>query len=194
MSITLTITGTSSILTAEYFPPIDLYTNYVCGLVDFQTYNSIPNVDETNNRFHIGNRTIEIPIGSYEIDDIGNYLKTELNKVSGGKSKVEIKSNNNTLKSSIKGSEIINFNESNSIGSLLGFSQRSLTPNINHNSDLPVNIIKVNAIRIECNIISGSYINSLRTSTLHEFSPMVGPGMLVFFFFLFLLKRLFLFI
>lgn len=176
MSITLTITGTSSVLTAEYFPPIDLQTNYVCGLVDFQTYNSIPNVDESNNLFHIGGRIIEIPIGSYEIDDIGNYLKAELSKVSGGKSKVDVKSNNNTLKSSIKGSESINFTESNSIGSLLGFSKRTLIPNIHHTSDLPVNIINVNAIRIECSIISGSYINSLRTYTLHEFSPIVGPG------------------
>lgn len=175
MSLTLTLTGTSSVLTADYFPPIDLHTHFVCGLVDFQTYNSIPNVDESNNLFHIGKRSVEIPIGSYEIDNIAEYLKNELNR-SGGESKIELKSNNNTLKSIIKGTEMIYFDKKNTIGSLLGFSKITLKPNMFHTSDLPVNIIKVNAIRVECSIITGSYTNNLRTSTLHEFSPSVGPG------------------
>lgn len=53
-SITLTLTGNSSNLTAQYFPPIELdsHSNYVCGLIDFQTYNSIPNINETNNRIY----------------------------------------------------------------------------------------------------------------------------------------------
>ncbi len=72
MSATLTLSGNTSILTTEYFPPLELSStcDYVCGLVDFQTYNSIPNVDVTNNLFHIGDEIIEIPVGSYEIDDI----------------------------------------------------------------------------------------------------------------------------
>lgn len=45
MALTITLSGNSSILTADYFPPIELvkHLDYVCGLVDFQTYNSIPN-------------------------------------------------------------------------------------------------------------------------------------------------------
>lgn len=175
MSLTLTLTGDTSTLTAEYFPPIQINSNYVCGLVDFQTYNSIPNVDESNNLFHIGTRVIEIPIGSYELDDISNYIKSELTK-SGNTIKVELKSNNNTLRSIIKGNDVIYFNKKNSIGSLLGFSNRELNPNTIHTSDLPVNIIKVNTIRIQCNIVTGSYINNIKTRTLHEFSPIVGPG------------------
>lgn len=54
-SITLTLTGNSSQLQTQYFPSIDLSDgNYVCGLIDFQTFNSIPNVDETNNLFYFG--------------------------------------------------------------------------------------------------------------------------------------------
>lgn len=48
-SITLTLTGDSSLLSAQYCPSIDISDgDYVCGLIDFQTFNSIPNIDETN--------------------------------------------------------------------------------------------------------------------------------------------------
>lgn len=186
MSLTLTLTGTTSVLTAEYFPPVELSEDFVCGLVDFQTYNSIPNIDVKNNLFHIGKqndekeenpaKTIEIPIGSYEINDIATYIQDELNKTKD-KPKVLMQANNNTLKCEIKATEKIYFNKPRSIGQLLGFSNaRILEPNITYTSDLAVNIIKVNAIRVECNIISGTYINNKAVHTLHEFSPEVGPG------------------
>lgn len=56
MALTLTLSGNTSLLHVDYFPPIELsiHHEYVCGLVDFQTYNSIPNVDNSNNLFHIG--------------------------------------------------------------------------------------------------------------------------------------------
>lgn len=171
MALTLTLVGNTSTLAAEYFPPLELAGDYVCGLVDFQTYNSIPNIDERNNLFHYGDgKVIAIPTGSYEIDDISNYLQKELG------SSLILKANNNTLKCEIKGLFNINFEKERSIGSLLGFTKRTLQPNIVHVSDIPVNIIKVNTIRIECNIIDGSYINNTKVHTLHEFAPTVGPG------------------
>lgn len=175
MSLTLALTGNTSVLTADYFPPLELPQNYVCGLIDFQTYNSIPNIDKTNNLIHIGNRIIEIPIGSYEINDIAKYIEKELEK-HDGKNKIMITANNNTLKSMIECTKKVFFNKEHSVGSLLGFSSRELTANTIHTSDLPVNINKVNAIRLECNIISGSYINNTKVHTLHEFAPRVGPG------------------
>ena len=175
MSVTLTLSGNTSVLTTEYFPPLELNTDYVCGLIDFQTYNSIPNVDSRNNSFHIGNITLVIPEGSYEIDDIADFIQTTL-KMAKKPGRVMLSANNNTLKSEIKSTETIHFDKPQSIGSLLGFSSQKLPPNILHKSDLPVNIIKVNLIRIECNIISGSYINGVQVHTLHEFSPAVGPG------------------
>lgn len=52
-SFTLTLSGNSSELSANYYPPIELGNNgeYVCGLIDFQTFMSIPNVHEKNNVF-----------------------------------------------------------------------------------------------------------------------------------------------
>lgn len=177
MTITVTLSGNSSLLTADYFPPIELNQNqdYVCGLVDFQTYNSIPNVDLTNNLFHIGNQIIEIPVGSYELDDIANFIRAALLKLKNGYN-VNIWANNNTLKSVLTSNTQVYFNKARTIGSLLGFSPNELIPNVLHVSDMPVKIIKVNTIRVECNIIDGAYINNTRAHTLHEFSPAVGPG------------------
>lgn len=177
MSVTLTLSGNTSILTTEYFPPIELSSEreYVCGLIDFQTYNSIPNVDKTNNLFHIGNDVIEIPVGSYEIDDIANCIQSVLQS-SNSKYNVKIWANNNTLKSLLLANATVFFDRDRSIGSLLGFSKVKLNENVLHISDLTVNIIKVNTIRVECNIVVGTYINNVNSHTIHEFSPAVGPG------------------
>ena len=51
MSITLTLTGKSSVLRSTHLPALSLDGAWSVGLVDFQTYNSIPNVDEHNNKF-----------------------------------------------------------------------------------------------------------------------------------------------
>lgn len=172
MSLTLTFSDNSSILTADYFPPLELNGNYICGLVDFQTYNSIPNIDVGNNLLHIGDKIIEIPIGSYEIEDIEHYVQKRLEP----ERKFHLKANNNTLKSEIISDRNIKFNKIDSIGAILGFSKRMLNANTLYESDLPVNIIKVNAIRVECNIVTGSYINNKQAHTLHEFATTVGPG------------------
>lgn len=220
-SITLTLTGNESVLKAEYFPPIELGDGaYVCGLIDFQTFNSIPNIDERNNQFHYidtkdiplplsafkydssgskisditfdnaelsnidlkltqseinqlnGIKCIIIPTGSYEVEHIDNFLKTSL----GSDVEFTLKINNNTLRSEIKCSRTIDFAKTNSIGSLLGFSERILDANVLHISDKPINILKVNAVNIECNITTGAYINNKQVHTIHQFFPKVAAG------------------
>ena len=78
MSLTLTLSGKSNVLTANYFPPIDLSDGeYELGLTTFETYNTVPNVTSANNKFYYGEKDeeITIPEGSYEIKDIAVYLK-----------------------------------------------------------------------------------------------------------------------
>jgi len=174
MSLTLTLHSNSSLLSANFFPAIELnkHNEYALGLVHFQTYNSIPNVDKENNNLHYGDSYISLSEGSYEISDINKYIKTHLpSDIS-----FELKANNNTLQSEIKCSEWIYFNKPNSLGHLLGFTERSLEPNKWHTSDVPVQIIKVTNIRVECNITTGSYMNEKLIHTIHEFTPMVPPG------------------
>lgn len=174
-SLTLTVSGTNSILEAHYFPPIELSAikNYTLGLVELLTFNSIPNIDVGKNKFYVGREIVTIPTGSYEIEDIESYLHSAL---SNKDIIVNLKPNNNTLCSEIKCDQQINFIPNDSIGRLLGFTSRILKANIMHKSDLPVSILKVNSLRVECNITTGAYINEQQVHTIHEFFPVVPPG------------------
>lgn len=177
MSITLTLTGNSSVLSTDYFPPIELKKDYECALIDFHTYNSIPNVDKDNNLFHVGEEVIEIPIGSYELEDIADFLEEEYKRLTGGRKSIKINANNNTMQVEIYTShDSINFKKEGTIGKLMGFNKNILEAGSNNLSDLPVNILKVNAIRVECNIAIGSYINDVSAHTIHEFGINVSPG------------------
>ena len=81
MSLTLTLTGTTSILTASYFPALDLSNGeYELGLTNFETYNAIPNVTSTNNKFYFDadDKIITIPERSYELSAINKYLRAAI--------------------------------------------------------------------------------------------------------------------
>jgi len=70
------------------------------------------------------------------------------------------------------------FNMERSVGQLLGFHQKVLEPHPTktYRSDHTVNILKINTISLECNIISGSYVDNTPNHTLHEFGINVPPG------------------
>src|SRR6266566_9955703 len=92
MSLTLAFRGKEPVLSTYYYPPIELgYGKWELGLVNFQTFNSIPNVDKTNNLFHYDDdKVMEIPTGSYEITDIAEFLSRSLSDAT-----IELTPNNN---------------------------------------------------------------------------------------------------
>lgn len=174
MSLTLTITGYDSTLRTNYFPPLSLDdSNYECGLLYFSTFNSIPNINETNNSFSYGDDglKIKIPPGAYEVDDISEYLKENVIDCN-----VDIKTNNNTLKCSIFCDKQINFHHEGSIGNVLGFPKLQLEPYKWHESPNNVDILPLSVVRIECDLVQGSYTNGLPSHIIHEFVPNVPPG------------------
>lgn len=172
MSFTLSITGCDTSLSTYYSPALQLAGEYECGLVFFSTFNSIPNIDNNNNKFYYGdNGIVEIPEGSYELSDITDYLKSNLKDCT-----FRLTCNNNTLSTKIFCSQDIHFEKTGSIGRILGFGNILLKSNIFHESLYPVSILPTTIVRIECDIVSGSYINGKPSHTIYEFAPNVPPG------------------
>lgn len=187
MSLTFTLKSHSSSLSADFYPPIQLdpNANYHLALIGFHTYNSIPNIENGCNAFHytdenLNKQSIIIPTGTYEIEDIESYLRNIIEPNEKNEETLEtifsLKPNCNTLKCEMKCKYDMDFTSKNNLGYLLGFSPKQYAKNIKHESDLPVHIIKVVTIRIDCNIINGSYYNSESSHSLYEFSPTSDPG------------------
>lgn len=172
MSFTVSITGNKSILSNNYYPTLQLEGQYECALLYLSTFNSIPNIDVRNNKFHYGNNeVIEIPEGAYELQDICDYLKANIKDAV-----FKLHCNNNTLKTSIFCTKEIHFERETSFGQLLGFGNETLKANILHESQHTVNILSTTVVRVECDIVTGSYINGISSHIIHEFAPNVPPG------------------
>jgi len=176
---TITLTGNSSELSCDFFPPIEVSKNAKICLLGFQTNNSIPNVNEKcNNICFIYNKNSDcdsytLPTGSYELNEIEAAIKRVLHNTD---TLFELKADNNTLKCSMFCSETVDFSKTNSIGQLLGFKNNKYGANVNHESDTLVNITKTNCIYIESNLVMGSFVNGKQCHTIHEFYPNVPPG------------------
>ena len=181
MSLTFTFTGKSSILTSNFFPSIELKENtaYEIGLLSFETYNTIPNVDSRNNKFHFDkNKVIEIPSGTYEIQDIATYIQNQVKSFDTIEKEyfITIETNNNTMRSALKATFEVDFTHTDSIGSLLGFKKELLEAKKKHMSNNVVDVFTVNTLRIECSIASGSFLNGRPVHTVHEFFPNAPAG------------------
>lgn len=173
MSITLTILGNEPVLQTFFHPPLNLDASYECGLLYFSAFNSIPNVTDRNNVFTYGDKKteIKIPNGSYDITDLSEYLRKNVQNC-----EIQLQFDINTSTCSLFCSENIHFENSNSIGSLLGFPNVKLDANKWHVSVGPVNIHPVSLIRIECDLVQGSYTNGLTSHIIYEFVPNVPPS------------------
>lgn len=199
MSTTFQLTSTgSSVLSANFYPPIelDIKKQYGLGLIGFYSYHSIKNISEKNNVIGLevispndGRRVLKeifIPPGAYEIDEINRCIQTYLWKIINPDIKPEKQSevddlfnlvaNNNTLKCEIKSSFVVRFDGANSLGALLGFDNAMYPAFVTNESTMPVNIMNFGLIRLDCNIISGSFINGKEAHTLFSFNLDVEPG------------------
>lgn len=187
-SFTVAFTGRSSVLQANFFPEIvlDANANYSCALLDFSTYNSIANIIEgKNNEFKFKNNvnndeiSIALPTSMYEVEDILKYLKSELiahnislrYDISEASSTVQISFDTDITWT---GGNILN---------VIGFSGgdnsnfKTFEKGEQYRSDHIVKISDIDVIRIECDIVSGSYINGKHCHTIHQFSNCkVPPG------------------
>lgn len=172
MSFTTSITGNESTLSTYYTPPLQLEGEYECGLIYFSTFNSIPNVHSKNNMFWYGNgESIAIPEGSYELEDISDYLRSNVKDCD-----FKLTCNNNTLSTKIYCSKDIHFEKTNSIGAILGFENAILKHDIIHESQKPISILPTTIVRIHCSIVGNSFVNGNPAHVIYEFAPNVPPG------------------
>jgi hypothetical protein len=151
-------------------------TTQLC-LLSLQTNNSIPNIEPGCNTIGFINlsgekKYITIPTGSYELSELECAIQNLLAK--NGIS-FQLKADTNTLKCIMTNSYDIDFTVEDNISRLLGFENRVYTAG-EHESIKIVNIMRVNCIKIECNLISGSFSDGTPSQTIHEFYPSVPPG------------------
>lgn len=199
MSLALAFNGKESVLSSDFNPPIELdpKKSHSIGLIDFYSNNSIPNVDEGENKFYVGDEIVTIPTGQFEIEDLNDYIQTALNikhddedsdtviddseeiykdSRKDGREYFSLYANGNTLKTVIKSSFKINFTHDDCIRRILGFNKCILEPHKTYESQNPANVFHVNVIKIDCNLAMGSYKNGMLVHTIHEFFPQVEPG------------------
>lgn len=183
-----TLRGRSSTLSVDFYNPIELDPryDYSLALIGLHTYNSIPNIEAgVNNKFYywkLGDKTqekvVSIPTGSYEISDIESYLQQRVTPsgIERAEDYFSLKPNNNTLKCEVKSKHEIDFTRRNSLAELLGYSPQVLKPDLLYESDLPVKIVKVVTIHVDCNITTGAFYNNKPSHTIFEFGLKVDPG------------------
>jgi len=183
-SKSIVLSSNESRFKTEFYPPIvlDNDSNHSLALLTLDMYNSIPNIDNSNNEFIYEYNNSEykfnIPEGSYEINDINNYIQRKLVE-NGHDDLFRIFANLNTLKCNIEINDIsakIHFDHKKSLRHLLGFSNGIIEGAQIHESVNIVQIHTVNSILVHCSIIGGSYLNKSQKPILYSFSPNVPAG------------------
>jgi hypothetical protein len=197
MERTFLICGRGSEISTDYFPPVVLRRDvqYVIGLVSFGTYNTIPNIlTGYNNRLKFHGvipkpsneifpkpgststvvSSILVPQGNYEIEQIAQFLiAAALDKGV----KLQIVVNKHTFRTRVKCDHAIEFSGPDSVGKCLGFTHSVvLEPGIWHDSPEVITVSPVSIVRINCNIVRGSYMNGQECHTLFSFYPQVPAG------------------
>ena len=157
------------------------------ALVNLETYYSIPNVSDENNIFKYSANggadwtTITIPTGSYDIEDINDYIQKKMKSSdhwdeANEEYYVSNLPNPNTMKSilNIEQNYQVTFEHQNSLKNLLGFNAKVYSAS--QESERVVDILSINSILVNVDIISGSFVNGVVQPTIYSFFPNVSPG------------------
>ena len=136
-SMQIVVSNNKTQFTTRFNPPIELDKNkrYEIALVNLETYYFFPNMDASNNYFRYspdgGAQWFEIyiPEGSYEVKDINDTIQSIMRQKGHYDSinedyYITISANTNTLRSilMLENNYQVDFNQPNSISSVLGFN------------------------------------------------------------------------
>ena len=177
------LTGTGSRLETTFTPPISLPAGCLCelALVSLETFYTFGNIDKSNNMFKVFFSgvwyTCEVPPGCYELEDINKEIQRQIVAKGGSSDTVKLEANFNTLKSvmTLGNGVKVDMAVDNSLRTVLGFDAKIYEKG-RHESEKPVNIMKINSILVHNNLISSSYLNGSSQPVVYSFFPNVAPG------------------
>ena len=192
-SVTLSLTGNTTILSMNYFPSLNVYEDSEIALLCLQTCNLFPSINSTNNRLEIkvipqiSNRYISNKVfifileeGCYEIEDINNKIAKELlyfNNKYKTQLSFDICIDPIDFRTYIKCNGILMLDVPNSIASVFGLDKRTYRPMYEaYRSEKAVNLNTINSIKVMCNIAHGSFSNHLQSHSIYEFFPSERTG------------------
>jgi hypothetical protein len=184
---TITASGNSCDFTTSYPQPIQLDkdADYEAAFLSLETYNSIPNITEKNNKFvYSANKgvtwkTITLEKDAYSLTTINSEIQRQMIinddylddnlfiNISHSRLSAIVEITNSNYR--------VNFGVENSIGPLLGFSNELLSEGY-HKSPRIVDIMNINSVLINVDLIHDSYVNGVKGQAIHSFYPNVGPG------------------
>ena len=189
-SFQVIVSGDQSNFNTQFNPKIELDRDkvYEIALVNLETYYSFPNIDDSNNIFVYSHdqgvtwTKIKIPTGSYEINDLNNTIRFEMERVGhydevNNEPYINIAANSNTLRCILiigQGYQV-DFNQANNLSKVFGFTGKKYNEGF-HESEQPVNILSINSIFVNIDIIEGSYVNGKTKNTIYSFFPDASPG------------------
>ena len=189
-SFQVIVSGDQSNFNTQFNPKIELDRDkvYEIALVNLETYYSFPNIDDSNNIFVYSHdqgvtwTKIKIPTGSYEIDDLNNTIRFEMERAGhydevNNEPYINIAANSNTLRCILiigQGYQV-DFNQPNNLSKVFGFTGKKYGKGF-HESEQPVNILSINSILVNIDIVEGSYVNGKTKNTIYSFFPDVSPG------------------
>ncbi len=183
-STILSFNFTTSDYTASFPYPLQLdpLASYEASLLSMETYNTLFNITEKNNKFSYnpgsGYKTITVSPGAYEISQISSEVSRLMKEQGDEPKNMVIDIQKHTSKSTIKlkNNYKVDFTIENSFRELLGFSSKKIETNGTFYSDNVIQISSgINSVLIHCDLIDGAYNDGIRTNTIFSFSAYSTP-------------------
>lgn len=176
----------TSTYTMKFSPQLVLDSPfYEIGLIDLETFYTIPNVDKKNNRInYYSNKAasfvdIYFEKGGYDIKELNSRLESAL-KANGDDGAIKILAVGSIGKCEMTLTNTqVDFTKENSINKLLGFNNEiygEKTATITKISENNINITDINTLFVRCNIVEQSYKNGNKDIIIFSFYPKVPPG------------------
>lgn len=178
--------GKSSNFTIKLNPPVILNPNkdYMVALVNSELWYSWYNVTTSNNNFKYFNGTdwvtVKVPPGAYNIKDINEEIKNQINDEGDNDEFVTLTANFNTSKTILRVNDNykVDFDIDDGLRDLLGYDGKTLSAG-RHIGDKQINITNIHTVLIKCSLVSSSYLNGSTSDVIFNFSPNLPPGSLL---------------